>query len=195
MSDDDRRAGTRTASGRRGSAVTMPAKTTPAPPPIPSREETRPIAPGTRSLGNSSRMIENASGKMPPPAPWITRPRIISHRRRGDRGDQRAEREHQQHDHQQALLAVHVAEPADDRRRHRGAQQIGGQHPADRALGGVERALDLRQRRDHQRLQERVGDAAERQDGEDDPGARAGGALQDRNDPSRSLVATKVGTW
>ena len=59
--------------------MTTPAKTTPAPPPIPSREETRPIAPGTRSLGNSSRMIEKASGKMPPPAPWMTRPRIISH--------------------------------------------------------------------------------------------------------------------
>ena len=58
----------------------MPAKTTPAPPPIPSSEETRPIAPGTRSFGNSSRMIEKASGKMPPPAPCMTRPRSISQR-------------------------------------------------------------------------------------------------------------------
>src|SRR5436853_581063 len=58
----------------------MPAKTTPAPPPIPNSDETRPIAPGTRSLGNSSRMIEKASGKMPPPAPWMTRPKIISGR-------------------------------------------------------------------------------------------------------------------
>ena len=57
-----------------------PARTTPAPPPTPSSDETRPIEPGTRSLGNSSRMIEKASGKMPPPAPWTTRPATISHR-------------------------------------------------------------------------------------------------------------------
>ena len=34
------------------------------------------MLPGTRSAGNSSRMIENASGKMPPPVPWITRATI-----------------------------------------------------------------------------------------------------------------------
>ncbi len=33
-----------------------------------------PIAVATRSAGNVSRMIPNASGKIPPPAPWITRP-------------------------------------------------------------------------------------------------------------------------
>ena len=33
---------------------------------------------GTRSRGNSSRMIENASGKIAPPAPWMTRPRTIT---------------------------------------------------------------------------------------------------------------------
>ena len=35
------------------------------------------MLPATRSRGNSSRTIPNASGKMPPPAPWITRPMII----------------------------------------------------------------------------------------------------------------------
>ena len=33
-----------------------------------------PIAVATRSGGNVSRMIPNASGKIPPPTPWITRP-------------------------------------------------------------------------------------------------------------------------
>ena len=33
---------------------------------------------GTRSRGNSSRMIANASGKIAPPAPWITRATIIT---------------------------------------------------------------------------------------------------------------------
>jgi hypothetical protein len=32
---------------------------------------------GIRSRGNSSRMIENASGNTAPPAPWITRATII----------------------------------------------------------------------------------------------------------------------
>ena len=36
------------------------------------------MLPATRSRGNSSRTIPKASGKMPPPAPWITRPTIIS---------------------------------------------------------------------------------------------------------------------
>ena len=44
----------------------------------------------------------------------------------------------------------------------------------------MEGALDLWQGGDDQRLQERVGDAAEGQDGEDDPGARFVGALKDR---------------
>ena len=37
-----------------------------------------PMAPATRSRGNSSRMIPNASGKMPPAAPWIVRPTSIT---------------------------------------------------------------------------------------------------------------------
>src|SRR3954451_538853 len=53
-----------------------PASTMPAPPPTPMIVDISPIEPGTRSRGNSSRMIPKASGKMPPPAPWMTRPRI-----------------------------------------------------------------------------------------------------------------------
>ena len=37
-----------------------------------------PMAPATFSRGNSSRMIPNASGSTPPPAPWIRRATISS---------------------------------------------------------------------------------------------------------------------
>ena len=37
-----------------------------------------PIAPGTRSRGNSSRMMPNASGKTAPPRPWRTRAAIMT---------------------------------------------------------------------------------------------------------------------
>ncbi len=53
-----------------------PASTIPSPPPIPSSPETSPMLPGTRSRGNSSRMIPKASGKTAPPTPWIARARI-----------------------------------------------------------------------------------------------------------------------
>ena len=59
-------------------ATIGPARTTPRPPPTPSSEDINPIAPATRSRGNSSRMIPNASGKIPPAVPWTTRPAIIS---------------------------------------------------------------------------------------------------------------------
>ena len=36
------------------------------------------MPPATRSAGNSSRMIPNASGKMAPPSPWIKRAPIIT---------------------------------------------------------------------------------------------------------------------
>ena len=50
----------------------------PIPPPTPRIEDRIPIDPATCSRGNSSRTIPNASGKIPPPAPWITRPTTIS---------------------------------------------------------------------------------------------------------------------
>ena len=55
-----------------------PASTNPAPAPTPSSADISPIPPATRSRGNSSRMIPNASGKIPPAAPWITRPMSIT---------------------------------------------------------------------------------------------------------------------
>ena len=59
----------------RCSSITAPA-TNPKPAPIPKIDDIRPMLPATLSRGNSSRKIENASGKMPPPTPWITRAAI-----------------------------------------------------------------------------------------------------------------------
>ncbi len=64
--------------------------------------------------------------------------------RRGDRGDHRPETEEDEHDDEQPLLAVHVPEPADQRRPDRRAEQIRGQHPADGVDRGVELLLKLR---------------------------------------------------
>ncbi len=87
--------------------------------------------------------------------------------RRCERGHERADRQKQKDDHQQPLLAVHVAEPADQRCRHRSAQEVRRQDPADGVLRGVQRVLDVRQRGRDKRLQQRVRDAAQ---GEDDEG-------------------------
>ena len=53
-----------------------PPTTRPKPPPIPRMADISPMLPGTRSRGNSSRMTENDSGKMPPATPWMTRATI-----------------------------------------------------------------------------------------------------------------------
>ena len=50
----------------------------PRPPPMPRIPDISAIAPATRSRGNSSRMIPNASGKIAPPSPWIVRATIIT---------------------------------------------------------------------------------------------------------------------
>ncbi len=48
----------------------------PMPAPTPRIAESRPMLPATLSRGNSSRTIPNASGKIPPLAPWMKRPSI-----------------------------------------------------------------------------------------------------------------------
>jgi hypothetical protein len=66
-------------SHRQLSASTIgPASTMPSPAPIAVRDASRPMAPGTRSAGNSSLMMPNATGSMPPAKPWITRAMIIT---------------------------------------------------------------------------------------------------------------------
>ena len=97
---------------------------------------------------------------------------------RRDRRDERPGGEQHEHDHQQALLAVHVAEPADHRRCDRGAQQVRGEHPADRVLRGVQGVLDLGQRGRDERLQQCVGDAGDREQRERDPVVLATGRVR-----------------
>ena len=139
-------------------AISAPS-TRPQPPPTPRIEDIRPMLPATRSVGNSSRAIENASGKMPPATPWITRAKISIPSESETRGEQRAGREDQQRPQQQLLLAVHVPEAPDHRGADRGGQQERGQQPGRAGLRGVERVLEGRQRRDDRRGQDRVGEA------------------------------------
>ena len=86
-------AGSRTASGSSRWSTIGPASTIPRPPPTPSSVEMPPIAPATRSRGNSSRMMPNASGKTAPPTPWSTRAAIMTADRARERSDERAGRE------------------------------------------------------------------------------------------------------
>jgi hypothetical protein len=55
-----------------------PDATSPTPPPIPNVALIKPIPCATRSGGNSSRMIPNASGKTAPAKPWMARPATSS---------------------------------------------------------------------------------------------------------------------
>ena len=96
-----------------------PLPTRPSPPPMPNTDDMTPIATPTRSGGNSSRMIPNAKREH-------RRARALQHaagdeplERIAQGRGQRAEPEDgQTHDHQ-PLLAVHVAELAEQRREHR----------------------------------------------------------------------------
>jgi hypothetical protein len=84
------------------------------------------------------------------------------HRQRGgDRGEQGPCGEDHQGQEQQSLLAVHVAEAAEDRGPDRGRQQVAGQQPGDAGLAGAEVVLHRRQRRHHRRAQQRVGHPTE----------------------------------
>ena len=63
------------------SAFTIgPASTIPRLPPTAVSAARMPTAPATFSRGNSSRMIPNPSGSVPPPSPWIARATIITPR-------------------------------------------------------------------------------------------------------------------
>ena len=68
-------------SQRQPSAFTIgPASTMPRLPPTAVSAARMPTAPATFSAGNSSRMIPNPSGSIPPATPWITRATIITAR-------------------------------------------------------------------------------------------------------------------
>ena len=63
------------------SAFTIgPASTMPRLPPTAVSAARMPTAPATLPAGNSSRMIPNPSGSVPPPSPWITRATISTAR-------------------------------------------------------------------------------------------------------------------
>ena len=53
-----------------------PPTTRPRPPPTPRMADISPMLPATRPAGNSSRTMENDSGKMPPATPWMMRATI-----------------------------------------------------------------------------------------------------------------------
>ena len=75
------------------------------------------------------------------------------------RGDERAEREHDEHDDEHAVLAEHVAEPPEDRRRDRRGRAgttVSIQVTAGRR--GVQLRLDQRQRGHDEGLGEREGE-------------------------------------
>ena len=139
----------------------------PAPPPTPRIDDISPMLPATCSLGNSSRMIENAKGKIPPATPWITRATISTPSELETAASSVPNARITSVHSEQSLLAVHVAEPADDRRPDRGRQQEAGEQPGDARLAGVEVLLNRRQGRDHGRAQDRVGQPGQRQDGQD----------------------------
>ena len=80
------------------------------------------------------------------------------------RRHKRADGQEREHDHQQPLFPVHVAEPADQRCRNRGAQEVRRQDPADGVLRRVQRVLDVGQSRRDKRLQQCIGDPAQRED-------------------------------
>ena len=98
-----------------------------------------------------------ASGKIAPPAPWMARPAIMTVSEPASGRDQRADAEDGQRDQQPVLLAVHVAQAAEQRRRDRRGEQEGGQQPGGVGGAGVELLLELGQRRDDHRLRQRVG--------------------------------------
>jgi hypothetical protein len=70
-------------------------------------------------------------------------------REAGKRG---AECEDDEHGHERALLAEHVAQAAGDRRNHGGAEEVGGEDPRGAGRRRVEVLLDRQQRRRDERL-------------------------------------------
>ena len=86
---------------------------------MPQTAERRPIPTLIFSVGNSSRMIAKLSGKSAPPAPEMTRKAISDQRFHANAAAEAAGEEEREADEQHPLLAELIAEPAEDRRRHR----------------------------------------------------------------------------
>ena len=123
------------------------------PPPAAMTAERKPTAEGSRAGGDSSRRMPNDSGNAAPPRPWTTRPTSTKRQGRRQGGDERAEGDRGEGEHQGALLARDVADPAEQRRRDGGGQQPGGEDPGDRGGRRPQVVLDGRQHRRDQGLQ------------------------------------------
>ena len=118
----------------------------------------------TRSRGNSSRMIPKASGKMPPPdalhdapgdhharATWPAREISVPTASATSTSTSTRSLPYMSPSRPRIGVATEARE------------QVGGEDPADARLGGVQGALDVRQRGDHQRLHQGVGHARRHQ--------------------------------
>src|SRR5439155_6045967 len=117
--------------------------------------------------------------------------------RAGDRGEGAAGGEDAEGDEQRPRLAVHVPEPAEDRRRDRGAEKERRQQP--RRGGGRHAVLVLegRQRRQDHRLLQREGERRERERGDRPRRVRASDLelLQRSPSQSRNAVPASETTW
>ena len=87
----------------------------------------------------------------------------------GQRGADRADGEDAERDHEQAALAVGVAELADRGRHNRRGEQEPGEHPRRPGGARVQVALEVGDRRDDQRLLQHVGHARDREDRQREP--------------------------
>ena len=105
-----------------------------------------------------------------------TRATISSGQRRCRRGQHRAHQHDDEHDQQDALLAVQVGQPSDQRRRRGGGEQIRGDRPTDGHSGRVQLVGDDAEHRNHGGLQDG--------DGQDDH-AQSG---DQRARPSKRLI-------
>ena len=134
----------------------------------------------TRSRGNSSRMMPNASGKIAPPRPWITRAGDHHRQRRCESGERCPAGETDEHDEQHPLLAEHVPKAPGDRRRDRGSEQVRREDPRDTGGRRVQILLQRRQGRHDEGLEHRVRAAADSEHCEHESGTwcRPGGNLR-----------------
>ncbi len=125
------------------------------------------MLPATRSRGNSSRAIENASGKIPPATPWITRATIST----GSEFDKAASsvpaaRMISVHSSRRSLPYMSPSRPMIDVPTEAESRKPVSSH-VGAGLGGVQILLERRQRRDHGGAQHRVREPRQRQHRED----------------------------
>ena len=120
--------------------------------------DSRPMLPATFSRGNSSRTMPNASGKIPPAAPWSARPTTSSASELATAASSVPTARITNVQTQHARLAVHVAEATEDRGADRGREQVGGQHPRRRPFRRYADRAGASAARGPRRAEHRVGE-------------------------------------